>query len=704
MRDMGRAINERFGYLWRELHRRRVLHAVGFYLAGSWLILQVFDVALLEVGFPKWSLQLSVWLVIIGFPVVALISWRYDFTLNGFRRTPPAIPGDKADLSLKSIDYLVIILVFVFILGVSLILTQSLRNGFPDSVARDIRPNSIAVLPFQNMMGRPEDEYLATGLAEDILHRLAIMEDLHVASRTAAFELDVSDLDISVIGQRLGVKSLLEGSVRKDGNRLRIVAQLIDTESGYHLWSGSYDREMEDLFGIYDEISTAVVGELQLTLAPDSLAVAPPTSDIQAYDYFLQARSMLQTGKHDYDAFRKARSLVQNDAQAYEFFDQAQSLLQNDSGVASASNAHQFFARAVELDPEFARAWAGRCQALMDWYWYQPDDQKIELAKSSCLRALELEPGLSEGHVALGDLYRKTGWLEDSIDEYQAALENDVDNAGAWLGLGETFATQNRDIEAEHAMNRAVDLDPDDLRSYYSLGAFLFKHGRYPDAASVYSQLASHPNADASAFNGQGIAYSMMGDFSRAAKAYRQVIATTPTAVAYSNVGTQYYYDGQFEDAAVMYRQAIALGSTNPVWWGNLGDALQQMDGGRATSLEAYREAANLAGEMLQANPNDVETLTNLAHYHARLGEDEQAMQYLAQALIAAPHDFYAYYYAALVHLEVGRRELALDAIQHSVELGYPAHLLRKDPQFTKLQNNEDFSRLMMESAGMQVH
>jgi len=697
---MVRAVSERFSDFWRELRRRRVLHSVGLYLAGSWLLLQIFDVVLLEVGIPHWLLLLSVWLIIIGLPVVAILSWRYDVTLKGLRRTPPAVQIDTSDLSLKSVDYLVLVLTIAFLVGASLTLTRILSTDAPDTVVREGESNSIAVLPFENLMGRPEDEYLGTGLAEDILHRLAIIEDLDVASRTAAFELDRTNLDISDIGKRLGVKSLLEGSVRKDGHRLRIVAQLIDTESGYHLWSGSYDREMEDLFTIYDEISTAVAGELQLKLAPDSVVATRPTSDIQAYDYFLQARSMLQTDRHDYDAFRKSRSLVQNDTQAYEFFSQAQDLMQNPTGAESAANAYKFFARAVERDPGFAEAWAGRCQALMDWNYYQPEAHKVEQAESSCKKALELEPGLSEGHVALGDLYRKTGWLENSTDEYQAALEIDDSSAEAWLGQGAVFAAQERDSEAEFAMNRAIDLDPDDLRSYYALGAFLFKHGRYADAASVYSRLANHPNADASAHSGLGMVYYMIGDFARAAEAFRQVVAITPTAAAYSNVGTQYYYNGQFEDASVMYRQAIALGPGNHIWWGNLGDALQQVDGGKAAALEAYREAASLAREMLQANPNDMDTMTSLAHYQARLGEDGQALQYLERVLTAAPNDFYAYYYAALVHLEAGRREQALDAIRRSVELGYPPGMLTRDPQFAELSDSDIFRGLITESAG----
>jgi TolB-like protein/Flp pilus assembly protein TadD len=657
---------QRFWHLWRELRRRRVLHAAGIYLAACWLLLQIFDVALTRIGIPQWTMAVIVWLVIIGFPVVMLVSWRFDFTLEGIKRTPPPDLPDGEDLSIRRIDYLFIILITAFLVSVSFSLASILKTDSPVIVINDAQPSSIAVLPFENISGRPEDEYLARGLAEDILHRLALISVLRVASRTASFELDVSNLDMSTIGQRLGVRSLLEGSVQRYGNRVRILTQLIDAESGYHIWSGSYNREMDDLFVIYDEISTAVVKELQLTLAPDSMVSnLPPTSDMQAYDYFLQARSILR---------RSTRS-------------------------ESAANAQKFFAKAVDRDPGFARAWAGQCQALLEWYFFQPAVKKIEMAEASCLKALELDPELMEGHVALGDLYRKTGLFEASIDEYQAALQADDGNAMAWRGLGEALAAQEINMEAESAMIRAVNLDPDDLLNFSALGGFYFALGRYSEAAEVYSQMASHPNAGASAYNGQGASYHMMGDYEKAATAYRQVISSEPTAAAYSNIGILYFYSGQFEDASIMHREAIALAPKHPVWWGNLADALLEIDGGREEAGMAYRKAADLAGELLPANPEDTELLTNLAHYHARLGDDEQATRYLARALTAAPNDVYAHYYAALVHLEAGRQQQALDEIRRSVELGYSKDLLSLDPQFAELNTNKSFIGLIEVSA-----
>ncbi len=701
---MGLGFNRRFTHLWNEMRRRRVLHATGIYLAGSWVVLQVFDVALVEVGFPEWTMALSVWLVLMGLPLVVLISWRYDFTREGIKRTPPALQSEGMDLSLQRIDYLVIFLGIAFIAGASLSLSRALSTGTDATLVRPADPDSIAVLPFDNLSGRQEDRHLALGLAEDILHRLATIEDLKVASRTAAFELDRHDMDISRIGQRLGVRYLLEGSVRRDGDRLRIVVQMIDTESGYHEWSGSYDRFMADLFAIYDEISGAVAEELHLALAPDSGRLAAPTTNMQAYDYFLQARAMLQTGKQDYLAFLKTQGLKQSDAIAGDLLAQGENLVQTATGAASAENAQRFFARAVETDPEFARAWAGRCQALLNWYWYEPAAEKLEHAETSCRTALSLEPELVEGHVAMGNLLRKTGWLDDALDEYQRALDLDNSHAGAWLGLAEAYAVAHQDDEAERALHRAIELDPDDLRGYYALGAFLFRHGRYADAASVYTHLADHPQAGAGAFTGQGISFFMLGEFQKSAEAYRQVIAIAPTATAYSNVGTQYYYDGRFDEAATMYRQAVAMGPSNPVWWGNLGDALLLTDAGRAAANEAYQRAAELAEQMLQVNPDDAEVLTNLAHYHARLGDDPGAMRYLARAETAAPHDYYVYYYAALAHLQAGRRNEALEAIEQSLQRGYPPVLLGRDPQFAEISGDEAFLRLIGNQIAAERH
>ena len=654
---------ERIPHFWHELRRRRVPYAAGIYLAGSWLILQVFDVALIQIGLPQWIMALTVWLIFFGFPVALLMSWRYEFTSEGVRRTAtPAAAGTNR--SIRLVDYLLMVAILVFLVLLSVTLVQMLRGEATYSADHDVSPNSIAVLPFENMSGQQENEYFGRGLAEDILHRLAMISELRVASRTASFELDTGNMDMAMIGRRLGVTSLLEGSVRRVGNQVRIVAQLIDAESGYHIWSRSYDRDLEDLFGIYDEISAAVANELQLTLAPGTdVFVAPPTKDMQAYDYFLQARSILQRSTRAEDA----------------------------------ANAQKFFARSVAKDPSFAQAWAGQCQAFLTWHIYEPVPERLESAQASCRKSLELAPELLEAHVAMGDMYRNIGRYDAAVPEYETALAGDANLGMAWRGLGQVYAQIGKPAEAENAMRKAVELEPDDLANFVALGTYYFGRGEYQDAALTYGQMAMHPKAGASAFNGQGASYFMLGDFKNAASAYRKVLETDPTASAFSNIGGMYYYNGQIEDAVIMYREAVAHSPENPVWWGNLGDALREVPGEIDEATRAYAKAARLTGSLIEADPEDAELLTNLAHYAARLGEDLQASRYIRLALEASPDDVYAHYYASLVHLEAGRLEQSMQEIIRSVELGYPVVLLRSDPQFKRQESDPEFVALVRE-------
>lgn len=658
-----------FRQLVSELRRRGVVRAGGIYLAAGWLLVQVLDVATDPMGLPAWTLSLVLWLFVIAFPLMLAFSWRYDVGLDGIRRTPPAREFEPRELGLRkgdlaglAIGALLIAALAVYLAG----LMQSRHAEIVDSVSAPpvAAANSIAVLPFENL-GGDEQNYLGQGLAEDILHRLAAIPDMRVASRTAAFDLDTRNMEISEIGRRLGVRNLLEGSVRREGDRVRVVVQLIDTQTGYHRFSTRFDRQIQDLFAIYDEISTAVTTELQLTLAPETpLVKAPPTRNMVAYDYFLQARSMLHRA----------------------------------SQPLNVANAQAFFAKAVAADPDFAEAWAGECRAWLEWHTFEPSADKIEAAEKSCRRSVDLDPSLAEGHVALGDLYRTTGAYEQSVPEYQQAIRSNPNLAIAWRGLGQALDATDRDQEAEGALIRATEIDPDDLLNWYTLGDNYFKHGAYAKALPVYEKMAQHPRAGASAFNAVGAARYMLGDFEGAAQAYRKVLAVEPTGVAYANVGIMYYLTGRFDDSVVMLREALTLEPDNPEDWATLGDSLRQTPGGAGEAREAYTRAVSLGESLLAVNPRDTDTLTLLAHGEACLGDDQKAMLYLATALDNAPDDPYVYYYAALVHLAAGRDDAAIKAIQRALQLNYPVALLRRDPQFDKLRSNPGFAALLADS------
>lgn len=655
-----------FRQLFSELRRRGVFKAAGIYLAAGWLLIQVLDVVLTPIGLPPWALSLAIWLVILGFPFTLAFSWRYDVGSDGIRRTPPATDYTPEDLHISKADFSLLALGALGVAALAIYLAnqvseeQSLALS-PATAAAALPTNSIAVLPFRNL-GGDDANYLGQGLAEDILHRLASIEGLPVTSRTSSFELDTTNMSMPDIGLRLRARNVLEGSVRREGDRVRIVAQLIDTTTDQHLWSTSYNRDIKDLFQIYDEISLAIAGELQLTLAPTTQVLGPPpTSDIQAYDYFLQARSILQRA----------------------------------TDTAAVNNALAFFNNAVERDPGFADAWAGLCRAWLASHDFEPSTDKVEQAQGSCRKALTLDPDLTEGRVAMGELLRNTGQPGRAIEQYQQALRENQKLAIAWRGMGQAQDELGRATAAETSLLRAVELDPDDLLNRYALGDFYFYQGRYGEAEDAYDRLTQHPKAGVTAFNTLGASRSMLGDFEGAATAFRQVIALEPTDIAYANVGVIYYLMGQLSDAVVMLEEAINLAPEDPYHWSNLADVFRQIPGRQSDALNAYRRAAEIGSALLEVNPGDTEMQTNQAHCLARLGDDAAALSMIDAVLAEAPGDPYAYYYAALIHLEAGRNDAALEAIEQALALNYPVQHLRADPQFEALREDSTYSELL---------
>lgn len=652
-----------------ELGRRGVFRAGGIYLAAGWLILQVLDVVSEPLGLPASFVAAVIWLFVLGFPFALLFSWRYDLGPEGISLTPPPAPGAEGARPATRADFVLLGLLSIALAALALWVADLLQQQdsavttAPSAVETD--PRSIAVLPFENL-GGDEKNYLGQGLAEDILHRLTAIPGLRVAARTASFELDKTGLAMSEIGHRLSVRNVLEGSVRREGDRIRVIVQLVDAMDGYHRWSQRYDRDVGDLFSIYDEISEAVTTELRLTLAPGSVqALVPPTDNMQAYDYFLQGRSVL----------RRA------------------------SDVETAESAKRFLANATRLDRTFAQAWAWECRAWLVSHSYSPDPDKVALAEERCREAISLEPELAEGHAALGDLFRHTGAYELAVEEYTQALEARAEMAVAWRGLGQAYENLGRPVEAERALLRAVEIDPDDLSNLDALGTFYFYQARYAEAASAYESLSIHPRASVSVLNLLGAARSMLGDLEGAADAYRQVLEKAPDLANYGNIGVNYYILGRYEDAVAMLREAVALSPGDPFYWSNLGDALREVAGGEEDALAAYRESARLAEELLMVDARDIELRTQLAHVLARLGDTEEAIRIIEDVLAQAPSDPYAYYFASLVYLEAGRKARALESIRQALELDYPFEHLRNDPQFEPLRTEQEFLALIESGA-----
>ncbi len=421
----------------QELKRRNVIRVGILYLVAAWLLLQLTDVLSSLLSVPDSTGSIVVLLLILGFFPVLIFSWVYEMTSEGLRREvdidrSQSVTPDTG----KKINTLIIVLLVLAIAG--LIADRLIPESSVDAdvaavdlaeVPLPANDRSIAVLPFADLSQNQDQQYFTDGLSEELLNLLAHVDELRVASRTSSFAYRGSTLGIPAIAKTLNVGHILEGSVRKDGERIRITAQLIEAGSDRHLWSENFDREFVDIFAIQDEIANAIVQALtgKLGMAGEkAVTVEAATENLDAYEMYLIAREL----------FIKRDQLPES---------------------------IRLFRKAVELDPNFARAWAGLAavEAVARDYIFDDGIDHYPLAKEAAQTAISLNPDMSLALAVLGAL---ASWSEgdilSSIDYYDSAIEKDVKNTSAWLWRGLVLHDSGFLDEAIASFQQCIDIDP----------------------------------------------------------------------------------------------------------------------------------------------------------------------------------------------------------------------------------------------------
>ncbi len=535
------------------------------------------------------------------------------------------------------------------------------RAPAPESV-RVQPPHSIAVLPLIDVTPGDGNSYLGDGLAQELAARLGRIRGLRVASSTSAFSFRNREADVRVIAQTLGVRQVLEGSVMRVGDKLRVTAQLIDADTGYNVWSQTYNRTWQDLVAIQDDVARSIIGTLQVVLASDVAhkAAEPPTRRVEAFDLYLTGLSKLRS----------------------------------EGGHVQLEQAEDAFRQALALDPKFALAYAGLCERYAAGYDETRDAALVSEAESACGAALKLDDSLREVSAALAHLYLVSGRSDEAAARYRTAIRADPDNADGYMGLGEALEAGGHDPEAERALRQGVEVEPTYWGAQTALGNFLFHHGRSAAAIPIYQRVTELVPASRLAYNNLGAAHLMSGEFPQAAAAFERSLALEPSRSAYSNLGTVYYYLGRYADAARMCTRGTELAAQDHRVWGNLADALWQIDGSRAAAKDDYRHAIALAQRSLQVNPKDAVSWMQLAYYSVRAGDSGHVSDYVGRALALGGTDQYVHYYGALVALERGDANGAVAALGRAVELGYPAQLIRAAPDFASLRSDARFRKL----------
>ncbi len=448
-----------FRHFFAELKRRKVFRVTAVYGAASFGILQAADILFPRVGLPDWTVTLVAALTLAGFPLALILSWAFERTPEGVQKTDPAVTGEleaiasepagnRWPLGLAALGGIVL-----------LAFSAWWVLGRPD-LAEARTYDSIAVLPFIDMTGNPENEYLGDGLAEELLNALAGVEGLKVASRTSTFAFKGSNVGATEIGDSLAVATVLEGSVRTSPDRLRVTAQLIDAEDGFHLWSETYDRAPADLLDIQDDLTQQIMDALAVQLSPAATGgqrsgVRRGTENAEAYDYFLQGRF-----------FWNKRT-------------------DEDLDVAVG-----LFEKAIKADSNFAAAYAGIADArVVPAGWGDDPGMALDTAEAYARRALEIDPALAQAHTSLAYAQLMDLDLEGAEASFRRAIELDPGYPTGHQWYAEVLIGTGRDDEALRQLRLAESLDPTMIIRWH-LGRALYQAGYNEEAITQLQPLA----------------------------------------------------------------------------------------------------------------------------------------------------------------------------------------------------------------------
>src|SRR6266567_3693504 len=407
-----------------ELKRRNVYKVAIAYGVIAWLLIQIATQTFPFFEIPNWMVRAVIVLLLLGFPIALIIAWAFELTPGGIKRTEAAEGAAAQPAKNRTWIYVAIIAaalsVGLFFIGRYTAPKRAMTSGLPEK--------SIAVLPFVNMSSDRENEYFVDGLTEEILNRVAQINELKVPGRTSCFAFKDKNADLRQVGASLGVANVLEGSVRKSGERLRITAQLVRTHDGYHLWSQSFDRKLDDVFAIQEEIARSIAEALSVQLKVGSVGeVERPTQDMGAYDNYLEARTLI-----------------------------------TQRSPTNVRSAIPLLEAAVQRDPAFAKAWAALAQAYVFASYYLPTDttESLQNAENAARKALALDASLAAAHSALANVLGERYHWSEAEAAYRRALELSPGEAETHNQYAQMLLNVGHTDSALEQAERACELDP----------------------------------------------------------------------------------------------------------------------------------------------------------------------------------------------------------------------------------------------------
>jgi len=517
-----------------DVRRRRVIRVLAIYAVSGWIVIQIAATVLPGLNVPPWSVTLVIVLVALGLPLAAAIAWAIDDNRVATIDAPATAPErDKGATDRRRTA------------NTDPSTTSVPRSAVPEAgrmSTDETSPRSIAVLPFVNLSGDPENEYFSDGISEEILNLLTKLPQLRVSSRTSSFAFKGSKVDIPAVAERLNVGTVLEGSVRRAGDRVRITAQLIDTATDSHLWSETYDREFKDVFAIQDNISSNIVAALRVTLTPKERRAiqSVATADPQAYDYYL-------CGRRYFYAWTKR----------------------------NFHNALRMYRLAIQRDPKYALAYAGIADAHIFLYrWSEATPENLEQAERASQRAIELDDECAEAHTSRGIVLFNSRRYAEAEREFERAMQLNPALFDAPHFYGRSSLAQGKYERAAQLFERAFELNPADFVSMGQLSMALRRLGRPEEMlharrrvlAAARKALDLNPD-DVRALYYSATAYAALGERDKAAELAERALTADPDepVVAY-NVACIYTELGNIDRAIELLDRAVTLGYGNRAW------------------------------------------------------------------------------------------------------------------------------------------
>jgi len=683
-----------------ELKRRNVIRMAGLYLVGAWLLIQVASTVLPAFNVPSWALRTLIIVMVAGFIPAMIFAWVFELTPDGLKRDAEVIPDESiAPQTARRMERLIIAMFalaliffafdkFVLAPKREAALVSDATKALTEKAARQEKAGnekSIAVLPFVNMSTDPEQEYFSDGLSEEILNLLAQINDLKVIGRTSSFAYKDKNEDLRTIGKTLGAAYLLEGSVRKAGNELRITAQLIEAESGTHLWSNSYDRKLENVFAIQSEIAGAIAEALKISLLDRNQAVpvAQVAASLPAYELFLQARQLihgrtrtgLETARQLLD---KAIALDPNYAPALAAQAQALYLLNNSGNFYgdiplehATAMAQLLLDRALALDPKLAEAHA--MQGLL--FANQRDIPRAEAAQS---RALALNPNLADALHWQAFLLGSSGRLRDELAVRQRLDAIDPLNVANLPSLNLALRNSGKPTEARAVTARLLRAFPDNSQSFWAQAGDLIDAGLLAEAQEPAARMLALKSNLAPGLNA-GM-YHVLGDFEKALSFHGVPKSTSLLALgrvdearlaeqpddqaAAADLLDVLSWTGRHDEVLALYRER----------WVDLKGLDSRVGVLQMVPLQAIAIAQRATG-LQQA------LATTLVYWRKRL-DFMREQGYASGEFLMDEASYFAL---------AGERANALKMLTRAIDRGYRDSLLGRDPAFAELRGNPAF-------------